>query len=522
MGAKCCNHTPEIRATDSQYRRVLWAVLLLNAVMFAIEAVAGLAAGSASLQADAMDFLADAANYGISLFVVGMALKLRAGAALAKGLTVGAFGIWVIGSTIWNMTEGTVPEAVTMGQVGFAALLANAASFALLWAYRDGDSNMRSVWLCSRNDVIGNVAVLLAALGVFGTGTGWPDFLVAAIMGGLALHGSWKVVQPAYFELRLDQSLQIDFMRQRMKSARAGALLLMFVFSAGLVVAADVRLEGQVVCCEDCWNKADRTKTTFGTTEDLAKSAGCIANGDPTLLAVSEGGKTVMYQLEQGRFRLTAPNWLEHVGDNVAMTGAVRQQKGKRFLRVNEMQVLQPSLASEEARKVIGTAPELKLMDLSGVEQTLSSRRGRIVVLNFWGTFCIPCAKEMPDLAAIQSNYAALGVEVVGATADTAEDRAKVLKFVKQYRINFPVWMAATSDDMRRFGLGEALPATVILDRDGKIAWQKRGVTTKSELATQIDALLSKSTAKASASSKKRTEAARVDSKSTNVSRVPS
>jgi Co/Zn/Cd efflux system component len=170
--------------------------------MFLIEIVAGLAAGAVSLQADALDFLADAGNYGISLFVVGMALRYRARAALAKGVTMGLFGFWVIGSTIWHALHGTLPDAITMGAVGFAALAANAACFGVLWAYRHGDSNMRSVWLCSRNDVVGNFAVLLAALGVFGTGTGWPDIIVAAIMAGLALQGAWLVIRLALVEMR--------------------------------------------------------------------------------------------------------------------------------------------------------------------------------------------------------------------------------------------------------------------------------------------------------------------------------
>jgi Co/Zn/Cd efflux system component len=202
MGANCCNHTPENQLRDRRYRRVLWAVLVINAAMFLIEIVAGLAAGSASLQADALDFLADTGNYGISLFVVGMALRYRATAALAKGMTMGIFGVWVLGTCVWHAIYGTVPEAVTMGVVGFIALAANAACFALLWTYRAGDSNMRSVWLCSRNDVIGNFAVLLAALGVFGTGTGWPDVIVASIMGGLALQGAWHVIRQASGELR--------------------------------------------------------------------------------------------------------------------------------------------------------------------------------------------------------------------------------------------------------------------------------------------------------------------------------
>ena len=141
-----------------------------------------MAAGSASLQADALDFLGDAANYAISLFVVGLALRYRAMAAVAKGATMGTFGIWVFGTVIWHVLYGTLPSAITMGAVGFAALAANAASFGILWAHRAGDANMRSAWICTRNDVVGNLAVLLAALGVFGTDTGWLDIIVALIM----------------------------------------------------------------------------------------------------------------------------------------------------------------------------------------------------------------------------------------------------------------------------------------------------------------------------------------------------
>ncbi len=174
--------------------------------MFAIEVAAGLAAGSASLQADALDFLGDAGNYAISLFVVGMALRYRATAALLKGATMGVFGLWVLGVTAWHIWHDTLPEAFTMGAVGTAALLANAASFGLLWAYRAGDLNMRSAWICTRNDVLGNLAVLLAALGVLGTGTGWPDVMVAAIMAGLALQGAWVVLNQSLSELRISTS----------------------------------------------------------------------------------------------------------------------------------------------------------------------------------------------------------------------------------------------------------------------------------------------------------------------------
>jgi Co/Zn/Cd efflux system component len=204
--ADCCCTPPPLNLDPNRgsaaYRRILWTVLAINGVMFLIEIGAGLAAGSASLQADALDFFGDAANYAISLIVVGMALRYRATAALAKGATMGMFGLWVIAMVVWHVIHGTLPSAVAMGAVGFAALTANGASFALLWAYRRGDANMRSAWICTRNDVLGNLAVLLAALGVFGTGTGWPDIIVAAVMAALALQGAATVVRQSLAELR--------------------------------------------------------------------------------------------------------------------------------------------------------------------------------------------------------------------------------------------------------------------------------------------------------------------------------
>ena len=211
MSANCCHHCDEHDddigpRQNSAIRRVLWAALAINAAMFAVEIGAGLAAGSASLQADALDFFGDTANYAISLFVAGMTLRYRAMAALAKGVTMGLFGLWVLGVTVWHVRNGTSPQALTMGAVGLAALAANAASFGLLWAYRGGDANIRSAWLCTRNDLLGNLAVLLAALGVFGTGTGWPDLVVALIMAALALQGAVAVIRRASAELRLGRS----------------------------------------------------------------------------------------------------------------------------------------------------------------------------------------------------------------------------------------------------------------------------------------------------------------------------
>jgi Co/Zn/Cd efflux system component len=199
--ACCGNHCENTREPSGAYRRVLWLALIINATLFLIEIFAGLRSGSAALQADALDFMGDVANYGISLFVIGRALRYRAMAALVKGGTMGLFGLWVSGVTVWHLWHGTLPQAVTMGKVGLAALFANGVIFGLLWAYRSGESNMRSAWLCSRNDVIGNLAVLLAAAGVFGTDKGWPDIIVAGIMAALGLQGAIQVVRHAVQEL---------------------------------------------------------------------------------------------------------------------------------------------------------------------------------------------------------------------------------------------------------------------------------------------------------------------------------
>ncbi|MEO4045642.1 cation transporter [Pseudomonas sp. CAU 1711] len=202
MGAHCCNHDTGPKHNDGRYRRILWIALLVNLAMFAVEIGAGLKAGSVSLLADSLDFLGDAANYAISLWVLGMALTWRARAAQFKALSMLLFGLGVLGAALWHWWQGEVPSAPTMGVVGSLALLANLGVAALLYAYREGDSNMRSVWLCTRNDALGNLAVLAAALGVFGTGTAWPDLLVAAIMAGLAITSAVQVLRHADGELR--------------------------------------------------------------------------------------------------------------------------------------------------------------------------------------------------------------------------------------------------------------------------------------------------------------------------------
>ena len=199
----CCSSVTSRSGMNSpQWRRALWIALGVNAGFFLAEIMAGAAAGSASLQADALDFFGDAANYAISLGVTGMALIWRARAALMKGGTLLTFAVWVLGSTAWHAWFGTLPWAEVMGVVGVAALLANGGVALMLYRFRGGDANMRSVWICSRNDAIRNLAVMLAAAGVFGTGTGWPDVIVAAIMSGLGLQGGWQIVRQARAELR--------------------------------------------------------------------------------------------------------------------------------------------------------------------------------------------------------------------------------------------------------------------------------------------------------------------------------
>ncbi|RYZ02886.1 MAG: cation transporter [Comamonadaceae bacterium] len=205
MSASCCEHDHDhahLSAADTpRYRRILWVALVLNAAMFAVEIGAGFRSGSVSLLADAIDFFGDAANYGVTLAVLSMGLVWRTRAALLKGASMLAFGLFVAGKTAWSASQGVPPEALTMGVIGAMALAVNVLVAGLLYAFREGDANMRSVWLCSRNDAIGNIAVMLAALGVFGTGTAWPDLAVAAVMAWLAIAGGVSVLRQARGEL---------------------------------------------------------------------------------------------------------------------------------------------------------------------------------------------------------------------------------------------------------------------------------------------------------------------------------
>ena len=208
MADDCCASACGSKQTlnDPRWRRVLWIALGLNALMFVIEIVAGFMAHSRSLQADALDFLGDAANYAISLGVAGMALQWRARAALIKGITILLFGIGVLASVVWGLLHGATPDPFAMGIVGFLALLVNISVALMLYRYRAGDANMRSVWICSRNDAINNVLVIAAGLAVLWLGSGLPDLLVAFAMAALGIGGGWQIVRQSVHELRENQA----------------------------------------------------------------------------------------------------------------------------------------------------------------------------------------------------------------------------------------------------------------------------------------------------------------------------
>lgn len=201
MSAGCCSNELKFDGLSVAYKRALWAVIAINATMFLAEMLAGIFAGSQALKADALDFLGDTATYTLTLLVIGMPLVWRARAALVKGLSLGAMGLWVLGSTAYHVLVLGVPRAEVMGIVGLLALAANLTSVLLLLKYRNGDANVRSVWLCSRNDAIGNLAVILAAGGVWASETAWPDLMVAGVMASLFLWSSIQIVRQARHEL---------------------------------------------------------------------------------------------------------------------------------------------------------------------------------------------------------------------------------------------------------------------------------------------------------------------------------
>ncbi len=206
MGADCCGTSVKFDGLSADYKRRLWLVIAINAAMFLVEMGAGALAGSNALRADALDFLADSATYGISLAVIGASIRVRALAAIGKAASLGLMSLWVLGMTGYHVLIVGVPRAEVMGVIGVMALVANVTSVLILMRYKDGDANVRSVWLCSRNDAIGNVAVMIAALAVWGTGTKWPDLVVAAMMAGLFFYSSVRILQQSIAEMRAQAS----------------------------------------------------------------------------------------------------------------------------------------------------------------------------------------------------------------------------------------------------------------------------------------------------------------------------
>ncbi len=207
MGADCCGTSVKFEGLSADYKRRLWLVITINAAMFLVEMGAGSLAGSNALQADALDFLADSATYGISLAVIGASVRTRALAAIGKAASLSLMSLWVLAMTGYHVLIVGVPRAEVMGAIGVLALAANVASVLILMRYKDGDANVRSVWLCSRNDAIGNVAVMVAALAVWGTATKWPDLIVAAIMAGLFFYSSMRILQQSVAEIRQERAL---------------------------------------------------------------------------------------------------------------------------------------------------------------------------------------------------------------------------------------------------------------------------------------------------------------------------
>jgi len=212
MADSCCvgPSSDDTARSDPAWRRVLWIALVANGVMFLVEVIAGAASGSRSLQADALDFLGDTANYAISLGVAGLALVWRARTALVKGLTILAFAFGVMVSAVWGIFAGTQPDPWAMTGIGALALVTNVSVAVLLYRFRAGDSNMRSVWVCSRNDAINNLLVIGAGAAVLWSGSNLPDLIVAFIMAAFGISGGWQVVRQALQELEQPGSPSLE------------------------------------------------------------------------------------------------------------------------------------------------------------------------------------------------------------------------------------------------------------------------------------------------------------------------
>lgn len=255
--------------------------------------------------------------------------------------------------------------------------------------------------------------------------------------------------------------------------------------------AADgpVELVGQVVCSE-CWTEADRKTTPYGTPEDLECAARCAKKGVALALAVKREDGYALHSLAPGSFQPGRKGFLPYVAKFARVSGRTAGGDGSRLL-VDSFAVV-PDLpgAAAEPPPLGGPAPPLAAVDLFGAEQTLAGLRGRIVILNFWATWCAPCREEMPLLSELQNEYGAWGVQVVGLAADAPEKKGAVADYVRKAKINFPIWLGASSGAMERLGLGVALPATALVDREGRLVARFRGVVTKTGLKSALDKLL--------------------------------
>jgi thiol-disulfide isomerase/thioredoxin len=286
-----------------------------------------------------------------------------------------------------------------------------------------------------------------------------------------------------------------------MKRLLIALCVLIFAFVAGFSQSSGgVKLRGQVVCSL-CWfEEEDRNKNPYGTLADIDCAEDCSTKGNSQSLAVkNEKGEFTLYELEKGAFVMKAKDFIDYVPKTVEIEGILRESKGKKFIKVNSLAVV-----NDAEMPAMPVDAKLELNDLSGVAQNLNSYKGRFVVLNFWATWCVPCKEEMPDLAVIQNDYAALGVQMIGATADAEKDKEKVIKFIREVKINFPIWMELTNLQMESFGVGKVLPATVIVNREGKIVWRKIGKIDAKELRAELDKLLAAKVAHAKMRTKKK------------------
>ena len=268
-------------------------------------------------------------------------------------------------------------------------------------------------------------------------------------------------------------------------------LLLTLPGFAGVQTGA-AKLTGQIVCGVERWEAEDRRLVPYGDILDREAAARCLLEAEHPVLAVMDAeGRATFYQLAGGAFRARGKDWLPYVGDTVEITGAVGTEGGTARLRVDALRVVLHATADLEPRwEVVPDDPELALKDLTGARRRLSAYRGRVVVLNFFATYCVPCRRELPSLVAFRDEYSGRGVQVIGVSADGAGDGSKVRRFVKETGVNFPVWLGATEADMGRFGLRPTLPDTVIIGRDGRVAGRVEGSFDPVELRRLVDALL--------------------------------